>query len=94
MGSHWIGTCNFVKKIWASQDVLEEFNQTYICLIHKASNHEFINQFLPIFLYNNLYKIISKMVVNKLKIIIPQSVSHFQMGFILGRSIHDNILVT
>lgn len=40
-----------------------------------------------------MYKVINKVVLNRLKIIIPQIVSSFQTYFIPGRSIHDNIVV-
>lgn len=55
-----LNTCIFVK-----------INQTHIFLIPKVSYPKFINQFRPISLCNNLYKIIIKVVVNNLKIIIP-----------------------
>ena len=45
-------------------------------------------------LYNVLYKIISKMLVNRLKVILPHIVSYNQSVFIHKRHIFYNILTT
>lgn len=79
--------------MWSNLDVFVEINQTNIILIPKVPHPEFINYLCPIFLCNNFYKIISKMVVNRLKIIIPPTISPFQSRFVLGRNIHDNIMM-
>lgn len=81
-------TCNFVNKMWSNLDVFVEINQTNIILIPKVPHPEFINYLCPIFLCNNFYKIISKMVVNRLKIMIPQIVSLVQTDFVIGKNMH------
>lgn len=42
---------------------------------------------------NVSYKVITKVIVNKLKPLIPNTNSHFQMGFIPTGSIHENVVV-
>jgi hypothetical protein len=84
---------NFVRDAWLNPQVLSEVNYTDICLIPKIALPEYVGQFRLISLCNTLYKIFSKVVVNRLKDCIPLLVSPFQTGFIPGRSIHENIIV-
>ena len=49
--------------------------------------------FRPIALCNILYKIISKVLANRLKKLPPQIISEFQSAFQIDKAISDNILV-
>lgn len=69
-----------------------DFNYTYIALIPKNTNPVCVNEFQPINLCNVAYKIVSKVLANKLKIILPNIISSSQSAFIPGRLITDNIL--
>jgi len=44
-------------------------------------------------LYNVLYKIISKVIANRLKPILPRIISEEQSGYVEGQKIMDNILL-
>jgi hypothetical protein len=63
-----------------------------IKLIPKGGERYFIKKWRPISLLNMLYKVIAKLLSNRLKLVLPWLVDIQQMGFIEGRSIHDNIL--
>ena len=64
-----------------------------ITLIPKVKNPEYVSQFRPISLSNVLYRIFSKVLANKLKIIMPHLISEQQSSFMFDRLISDNILV-
>ncbi|MCH93152.1 putative ribonuclease H protein, partial [Trifolium medium] len=84
---------SFVDKVWRNPSVLSEVNHTDICLIPKITHPEYVKQFRPISLCNTNYKIVSKVVVERLKGCVANLVSPFQTGFVPGRNIHENIVV-
>ena len=69
-------------------------NFTYIVFIPIKQNASVVSDFRPISLYNILYKIISKVLANRLKEILTEIIFATQSAFILGRLIADNILAT
>ncbi len=76
-----------------SGTILKSINHTYITLIPKIPIPKKVTNFRPISLYNVIYKIISKVLTNRLKTILPHIIYETQSAFIPGRLITDNILV-
>ncbi|XP_075508178.1 uncharacterized protein LOC142545090 [Primulina tabacum] len=68
-------------------------NDTLISLIPKVPNPEFITQFRPISVCNVRYKILTKTMTNRLKLVMADLVGPFQSSFVPGRQITDNIMV-
>ncbi|XP_043697076.1 uncharacterized protein LOC122647840 [Telopea speciosissima] len=68
-------------------------NATFISLIPKSGDASSFAGYRPTALCNLLYKIISKIISNRLQKVIGEVISFNQSAFIKGRSIVDNILV-
>ena len=76
-----------------SGKVHESLNATFIALIPKVKNPKRIAEFRPISLCNVVYKLIAKVVVNRLKKILSHEIDDSQSAFLSGRLITDNVLV-
>ena len=68
-------------------------NSTFIALIPKVDNPHRLNDFRPISLVGSMYKILAKVLVNRLCFVIGSVISDSQSAFIKGRQILDGILV-
>lgn len=70
----------------------EQLKGTHIALIPNKSNPVHLTYIRPISLCNVIYKIISKVLANKLKQVIDSIISDTYRTFISGRLITDNIM--
>ncbi|XP_077228447.1 uncharacterized protein LOC143861406 [Tasmannia lanceolata] len=74
--------------------LLKSINSTFICLIPKTPESTSPDQFRPISLCNFLYKIISKILATRLKVVLIDIISPNQSAFVEGRLIQENLLLT
>lgn len=81
-----IGT---TKDMYIGLSNLQDLNQTHIALIPKVAAPDKANQFRPISLCNSSYKILSKILANRLKSILPLIISENQNEFLQERQIQD-----
>lgn len=68
-------------------------NHTFITLIAKNKTPEQITDYPPISLCNVLYKLVAKLLANKLKTLLPKIISPTQSPYVPGCLITNNILV-
>ena len=68
-------------------------NSTFLALIPKERNPSAISRYIPISLCKSSYKIISKVIANMIKKVIPLLIFEIQGSFIEGKQIYDNILM-
>ena len=71
----------------------KEVNCSLIVLIPKISNPTSVNHFRPISLCNMVYKIISKLLVDKLRPMLDKIISPTQSAFIPNRWIAENQII-
>jgi hypothetical protein len=82
-----------VLKVLDGSPMPDKWNDTTVVLIPKVRKLEYIKDLRPISLCNVIYKLISKVLANRLKRILPEVVSQSQSVFVPGQLITDNILI-
>ena len=82
-----------VLSMFEKPDLIEHINGTRIVLIPKVAIPQTIQDLRPISLCNVIYKIVTKIISNRLKPIISRVVAPNQCSFIKGRQSSDNIIL-
>ncbi|XP_028804845.1 uncharacterized protein LOC114759766 [Neltuma alba] len=94
---HWdiVGEDIFqmVLHFWNSEFLLKSLNKTFIALISKTDKPQSFKDFHPISLCNVSYKIISKVLSNKLKGVLDNIIAPNQCAFLKGCLISNNIIL-
>ncbi|KAL0300133.1 UNVERIFIED_CONTAM: hypothetical protein Sangu_3137000 [Sesamum angustifolium] len=73
--------------------LLKQVNTTILALIPKVRAPSTVSDFRPISCCNVLYKVITKIIVQRLRLVLDKLISPSQNAFVPGRSIGDNILL-
>ncbi len=73
--------------------MLRALNCTLLTLIPKKEGVENIDSFHPITLFNVVYKIITKLIVDRIKICLLVVISEEQGDFVAGKQILDGIVI-
>ncbi|RVX19182.1 Transposon TX1 uncharacterized 149 kDa protein [Vitis vinifera] len=96
----WQSCSNFAKEIMEMfkefhehSSFLKSLNNTFLVLIPKKGGTEDLGDFRPISLLGGLYKLLAKVLVNRLKKVVGKVVSPAQNAFVMGRQILDVSLI-
>ncbi|KAK2640774.1 hypothetical protein Ddye_022537 [Dipteronia dyeriana] len=99
---------NFVKKNWdwIKEDfmkflhvfyedgwMISDFNSTFIALIPKIKNLESLKDYKPISLVGSIYKVVAKILANRLKRVMNALIGKTQMAFVNKRQIVDSFVI-
>ncbi|GKB96400.1 putative RNA-directed DNA polymerase, eukaryota, reverse transcriptase zinc-binding domain protein, partial [Tanacetum coccineum] len=84
---------NFINSFFASCDMPYGANSSFFTLIPKVNSPTFITDFHPISLIGIHYKIIAKILANRLSKVIDKIVSKDQSAFIVGHQILDGPII-
>ncbi|CAA7013480.1 unnamed protein product [Microthlaspi erraticum] len=82
-----------VKTFFTDSVMLRQVNSTVISLIPKVPGADTLSSFRPISLCNTVYKVISRILSSRLKILTPEVVQRNQVGFVNGRLLCENVLL-
>lgn len=82
----------FASEFHKTTKLPKSITASFIALIPKNLNPQCLNEYRSICLAGFLYKILSKILANRLKKVLPSVISHSQSGFVSGRQILDGVL--
>lgn len=82
-----------IKNIFSKKKILDYLNRTLVALIPKIQGPETLGNYRPISLCNTVYKIVTKIIVARLRNHLDQLISPLQTAFIPGRKGVDNAII-
>ncbi|GLT42706.1 hypothetical protein SLA2020_166920 [Shorea laevis] len=85
--------CEEIGNVFSTGIMPDHWNYSFITLIPKTQNPELVSHFRPIGLCNVIYKIVTKIIVFRLKPIMGDLISPLQASFIHGRKEVDNVFI-
>ena len=71
----------------------KSLNATFISLIPEKINAVYVREFRPISLIGSVYKLLAKVLANRLALVLDGIVSESQNSFVGGRKILDSMLI-
>ncbi|GKV33771.1 hypothetical protein SLEP1_g42231 [Rubroshorea leprosula] len=80
---------NFIKEFHQNARLVKGINSLYITLVPKKKNPTSLKEFKPICTIGSIYKILAKVLANRLKKVIAKIISASQSAFIKGRQLVD-----
>ncbi|KAJ9556398.1 hypothetical protein OSB04_011012 [Centaurea solstitialis] len=78
---------------WEKEDLSIGCNSSFVTLIPKNTSPIGLNDFRPISLVGILYKVLTKVLAERMKSVLENVISNVQSAFLKGRSVLDGVLV-
>ncbi|KAK4382503.1 hypothetical protein Sango_2864600 [Sesamum angolense] len=85
---------NAIRDFFKTGRLLKQLNATLLTLIPKVRNPQSVAEFRPISCCNVIYKVITKILVSRIREILDLLISPSQNAFVPGQLISDNVLLT
>lgn len=85
--------CCFVKSFFVNEVDVACLNETNMVLIPTIDGANSLNHYRPISLCNFCYKIVYRIIMNRMKGLLPRFISPNQRAFVPGRLIQGNLVV-
>ncbi|KAG7579142.1 Reverse transcriptase domain [Arabidopsis thaliana x Arabidopsis arenosa] len=82
-----------IREFFSSGLLLKQWNATTLVLIPKFANASCTSDFRPISCMNTLYKVIAKLLTDRLQNLLSCVISSAQSAFLPGRSLAENVLL-
>ncbi|CAL5392116.1 unnamed protein product [Camellia sinensis] len=86
----------FMKEFHTHGKLVKGINSSFITLVPKKENTENtvgLSDFRPISLGGSVYKVLSKVLSNRLRSVLPEIINEAQSAFLSGRNILDGVLI-
>jgi hypothetical protein len=83
----------FLSEFHRNRKLTKGLNSTFIALIPKVDSPLRMNDYRPISLVGSLYKILAKILANRLRGVIGSVISESQTAFVKDRQILDGLLI-
>ncbi|GJR88927.1 RNA-directed DNA polymerase, eukaryota [Tanacetum coccineum] len=81
--------CDAVEHFFVNGSFSKGCNSSFIALIPKVPDAKFVNDYRPISLIGSVYKVVTKIMANRLALVIADIVSETQSAFVAERQILD-----
>lgn len=84
---------NFVASVFENPSLIGNVNHTLLTLIPKLDDPKKAADFRLIALCNVIYKVVTKVLTNRIRLVLPHIIAGSQSSFIQGRDTKDNSIV-
>ncbi|XP_028556870.1 uncharacterized protein LOC114581249 [Dendrobium catenatum] len=84
---------NAIKEFFENAVMDPKWKETIVVLIPKINNPLSPSNYRPISLCNSVYKLVAKILMNRMAPYISKLISYEQVAFIKGRSLNDHVLI-
>ncbi|KAK2638160.1 hypothetical protein Ddye_025955 [Dipteronia dyeriana] len=95
--AHWGGIqddiMNFIHEFHNGGSTVRELNRAFIVVIPKVVKPETLKDYRPICLVGALYKVLAKVLANKLRKIMDVVIGETQMAFVSNRQIANSFVI-
>lgn len=82
-----------VKEFFETRKLLKQVNSTALVLIPKIDQPRSMKEYRPLACCNVLFKIITKIMANRLREVMPSIISAYQGAFVEKRSLNHNVFL-